>query len=1498
MAKAGDLIKELQRRLRHLGRLDGALVRSDVGPVLLDVAGVKDPFVAADLAGPPTLTVLAAALQLRAAPQRVTPAFVARARRDLRALAGGHWQAIVRDAPRLFRGVDLADPAWWSVHDARVTALTAALHPHDHADAWPFALVDALRGPAAVDLLTDWIDRSAAIGLRRRREARRRIDALVRRLGEPAASPEPTGLAVTLDAAARAISRLARPGRSADRRLDLLLRAVLAWPAAPAGHAAPPAPSDSSPAPSDSSPAPSDSSPAAPASLSPAARAALQARVRARSEPLIRALGGARTQAHLAALRRTLTAYVLAFPPDPEDPPPALDPESLELAADRLRTAAAAGLPAGLGLPRALWLLRLPITPNIRAAVTPWIVAGFPPRLLEQVIAHEQHQRLARLQGDVDLAIAYADWLVRLVPHYKQLGVTLELEPAHFARLHATHRGGLALLAHCLVVHHAPGEHGAAAQLARLRATLGLFAARPRRAEALLADLSLAPAGLGRRHFADFADWLQDDALLDRFCHLAALAGEPVALSNTLRRDLERIPRIQRQRDWLAARPERTPEQASRLAHLTAEIAASELADPAWTRRRLAERCDALLARAFARRQDEILRELLLEAIGVAPPTLTPAWRDAVRFFLGEAERNRGLLTRLLRHAAAEPGRPIAATLPLGQAWLARAAARMRTDPWLAPRRRPLELHGHRLTIALEDDPLEVLRMGIPFDTCLSLTDGFNAESTILNAVDPNKRVLYVRDARGAVVARKLLAVSSEFTLLGYRLYTVRGDLPGLADAVREFCRELADECALPLADVGVPAEIHPGFWYDDNTAAWTGLAVVSRTSLAAYFARMGHAPPAALSDWATRVLHAWDAWACADAPRARTLLPQLRHHSGSAHEGLGDLLAAHLGPRALVRAARLDDDLAVVHLAQIARNGAPALLHAAAAYGKYPSLLGDVAWACEHAPSSAAVARAWLAALPRTRRDAPHFDDHGIEHQSTRIDRHLAHLPIAELLAACAELDATWQWILEHSPGCTDCIASGEYNLRRAAEAAHARAPDPAAALVALQGRRGRLAQSLALHLAARFSLAPRPCPLGHGLGATWISRLLQRPVAAPPALTALRALRRHRPDLADSADMFAALVRQAGPLAAHTDLPDPDESPLPILNEFLLHLPDPHVLLAPWLDPAKRDPVAWEPGLWTLHVHRRGMTAWRRRLGHLADQGGEHARRWVARLGDTAAWSGSSYRALAQDITRQLAHPPGFWDTPDPPDVTALVPDNNDPQMIDLALVAEAVRTLHRAPSTANTEPLARAITVLERASLGHGVWPDLLTLLVPEDRPPAAHLAPFIARLLARPELRGVDRGLVARMSADRELHPALRARLVDDISCHFDQVHTTYSRVAAEPCPDPAARDALLADFVAAAGAPAAEIDTPLGCDDRARFLACLPIFSAHAAPEWLAVYRALHDPHFQLLALDARLAAITPEHRQQLRDLVAADWDPPEHDHDEAAARAWLLAALA
>lgn len=1504
MAKADDAIKELQRRLGRLARLDGVVVRAVDGPVL--VASARwDPFalLTACSAGRPTVARLLAAATGDAEPQRLAAATLARARRDLKILAATPWLSLVRAAPRHFRGLHRSGPLderWLLARQARVDALARTLQPaaatEDPED--PLAdplhqLVADLHGPAAALALGEWIRRSAELGAGRRREAARRIEGLARRLAEPgAACREPPGLSDMLDRAAAELVRLSRlPGRAAARRFEPILLRTLAWPAAPPGHPTP-VPSDS--------PEIDDR----PAITSPSARLlALAARVREHGGALVRALGSTRSAAQLAALRRVLGLFALCFPIDPDGPRlPPIDPDELAPLESRLRLALATTPAPSLSLTRALWLLRLPISPELVGALAPWLADGLDPALVERLIAIDEHGRLvglAALGADAELAAAYAQWLLRLVPHYRRLGVAVELPPQHFMRLHATHRGGLALLAHCLFEHHAADERGADAQLARLRATLGLFAARPRRAEALLAELTQAPPGRGRERFPEFADWLGDAAVLDRYCHLCVLADEPVALSNSLRRDFDRHDRLVRQRDHLAALPTHTPALRARLGHLEAELQRGDLGDRGWTLRRLGERCDALQARAFARKLDDLLRDVLRDAIGIAPPSLTPAWRDALRFYLGAADRNRLLLGDLLRFAARHPGRPIAPTLARNQAWLARAAARMRTDPWLAPRVRHLELAGERHTLCVEDDPLEVLRMGLAFGTCLALDDGFNADSTVLNAVDVNKRVLYLRDARGSVVARKLIAVASDFTLLGYHLYCARDaeGRPAVRAAVDELCRELADACGLPLADHGAPEQIHPGFWYDDGAEPWSPHGSV--TGLADYFAGLGRPVPEDLSEWAGR-----QARACLAAKRGElelglSLLPELR---GGPHvTALRTMIAARLDPRELARRARRDPTLARVLLATRARDDVPALLRAATGVALDSRLAHDLVDAAAHALPSAALARAWLAAAAHERRHAPHFDDHGLAHATTRIGEALACLPVAELLAACPELAALWAWVVAESPDCGFCREQGIHELHRALASAHAREPDPAAVISALRGRHGPLAQDAALHLAARFSLSHRPCALEHGAGATWLTRLTQRPLPAPQALRALRELLRARPDLADEPDMFAALVRQAGPQATHQDLPRPACPPLEALAELLLHLPDPAGLLAPWLGPRADDEPP--PDLWLLHAHRRAVTPWRRQLARraAADEPAT-ATAWLARLGDVEALTrlGRTDHRGAQHLRWQVA----LHERPaaGPPDMSlltaALTPRRlvSDPLNLDLGLLREAARAL---AAPIDPAALALALPVFRAAGLPPQLWHDLVGCLL-RAGPPAPGLLPILRDLLQDPALAALPAAMITELAAIPALHGPLLQHLAVGLKGHRLAVHALISQLERAPCHDPAARDELIAAVILEAGDEATSLDTPLGAHERERFDLCLRAWLQRGTPaQWLANYRDLYDLGLQSRMLDAllTLAPARADELLHLRDLAAREWTP-ERDLDATVARGWLLAALA
>lgn len=71
--------------------------------------------------------------------------------------------------------------------------------------------------------------------------------------------------------------------------------------------------------------------------------------------------------------------------------------------------------------------------------------------------------------------------------------------------------------------------------------------------------------------------------------------------------------------------------------------------------------------------------------------------------------------------------------------------------------------------IYTEKDPLEALKMGNYFGTCLSLDGVMNAYSALVNVVDVNKHVIYARTKKGAVVARKLIAIDKKGGCLGIK---------------------------------------------------------------------------------------------------------------------------------------------------------------------------------------------------------------------------------------------------------------------------------------------------------------------------------------------------------------------------------------------------------------------------------------------------------------------------------------------------------------------------------------------------------------------------------------------------------------------------------------------------------------------------------------------------------------------------------------------------------
>lgn len=126
------------------------------------------------------------------------------------------------------------------------------------------------------------------------------------------------------------------------------------------------------------------------------------------------------------------------------------------------------------------------------------------------------------------------------------------------------------------------------------------------------------------------------------------------------------------------------------------------------------------------------------------------------------------------------------------------------------------------LYIELETNPQEELKMGTYVGSCLS-SGAFNSHSAVSNTLDVNKRVAYLRNAQGNLLARQLLAVSKEERLVAFCVYVVGN--PSTTDlykeAFRSFDHYVADLLGIPVnvGDSYTVEQLVVPCWYDDG--AW-----------------------------------------------------------------------------------------------------------------------------------------------------------------------------------------------------------------------------------------------------------------------------------------------------------------------------------------------------------------------------------------------------------------------------------------------------------------------------------------------------------------------------------------------------------------------------------------------------------------------------------------------------------------------------------------------------
>lgn len=126
--------------------------------------------------------------------------------------------------------------------------------------------------------------------------------------------------------------------------------------------------------------------------------------------------------------------------------------------------------------------------------------------------------------------------------------------------------------------------------------------------------------------------------------------------------------------------------------------------------------------------------------------------------------------------------------------------------------------HG-MLTLAIEQEPLEALKLGTHVGSCLGLGGSFSY-SAVAAMLDINKQVVYARDVKGNVVGRQLLALSEDDQIVCYSVYP-GSTVPAIQKMFLDYDRRFAEMMNVRLysADSDAKYEIDTVLshgWWDD----------------------------------------------------------------------------------------------------------------------------------------------------------------------------------------------------------------------------------------------------------------------------------------------------------------------------------------------------------------------------------------------------------------------------------------------------------------------------------------------------------------------------------------------------------------------------------------------------------------------------------------------------------------------------------------------------------
>lgn len=316
---------------------------------------------------------------------------------------------------------------------------------------------------------------------------------------------------------------------------------------------------------------------------------------------------------------------------------------------------------------------------------------------------------------------------------------------------------------------------------------------------------------------------------LELMGHYQQMIGKEPAIPKSVARFTKFADSRMRERDFLRRRIAEgaiTAKQAQRLAFLEDPANQAAPVSPAKLQRAveeacLAAACDALrfLVTDEIRNQWQNVADQRLPKCSFTRSMEFATW--AVKMLPAEAELLREILAAARKYKSGYRWK-----LSKNRDWINNAKNNgLNWDAWTKSPQLATTVDDRKVVIEVVNDPIEVFQMGSYFNTCLSL-GGCNQMSVLANAHDANKQVLFMRDARGHVVARQLVAISTKFELLGYHCYSaVNHREPEIfkkyISAMAAYCGSWARRCGLKLASDGIPESIGSHFWYDDEAHNW-----------------------------------------------------------------------------------------------------------------------------------------------------------------------------------------------------------------------------------------------------------------------------------------------------------------------------------------------------------------------------------------------------------------------------------------------------------------------------------------------------------------------------------------------------------------------------------------------------------------------------------------------------------------------------------------------------